>query len=161
MEHIIIKNNDMVLIIKSTVIFNLMNKGEIETGGILYGYKVSGREEYIITGNTPKQKKDICGKNYFLRKDKRHFIILKELWKKDKSIMYFGDWHYHPTNNVFASNDDLHTFSKLCTSCKTNSKYIINIIASRNEFEVFIYHKETVKCQLSKKIKFLFQKEDE
>ena len=129
-ENVIINFKLGVVIIEKDVLSSLKININKETGGVLYGFKLKENNEYVICGCTKKQNDDESSEYSFYRKDKKHFEIIKQLWLKDKTIMYLGDWHYHPAKYVNASNTDYESFKENCLSSKTNSKYMFNIITS-------------------------------
>lgn len=144
-ESVIISFDDIVLVIDKCVInqiLSVINNKPIETGGILYGSKLLKLEEYVISGNTFQQPKDVATYSNFERKDNNHFKLLKMNRRNDKSLMYFGDWHYHPVDYVSPSNTDLISFERNSKSCKTDSKYMFNIICSKKEFAIYIYDRQ-------------------
>lgn len=116
--------------------------GNQESGGVLFGFKVNEKEEYVICGWTLPQEKDSFSTASFSRNDEKHFDLIKEIWKEDKTTMYFGDWHFHPVDIVIPSNQDFSSFIKICKKSKTSSKHIINIIAAKKELVMFVYNKK-------------------
>lgn len=62
-ESVIISFDNIVLVIDKCVInqiLSVINNKPIETGGILYGSKLLKLEEYVISGNTFQQPKDVA-----------------------------------------------------------------------------------------------------
>ena len=112
-----------------------------ETGGVIYGFKIKDNNEYIISGFTDSQPGDQFDYSTFCRKDKIHFDIINEIRKNDFSIMYFGDWHFHPSNNSSPSKTDTKTFSKICQEVTTSSKYLVFIVFCRIDCTIIIYSK--------------------
>ena len=142
-ENATIDGGEFVIVLKGDVLdYFATLKGVQETGGVLYGFKISGREEYVISGWTTPQSEDVFSPCSFFRKDKRHFDLIKKLWSKDGTTMYFGDWHFHPVNKVVPSQQDYSSFAKVCKESKTSSKYIVNIIVAKQELVVFVYDKK-------------------
>jgi integrative and conjugative element protein (TIGR02256 family) len=144
-ENIIIKIDNITIIITDSVFNNLKKEsvGNIETGGTLYGFKLQRRNEYVISGLTTFQDNDIRTGYTFERKDLKHFDIINKEWEKDSSIMFLGDWHYHPSNNVNASWTDLTTFENLKKNSITSSKIICNIITCKNYFVLYVNDKKS------------------
>lgn len=147
MENVIVKIENITIIISENVLISLKKEsvGKIETGGTLFGFKLKDRNEYIISGVTffqPKDKKFNFG---FERNDERHFEIINDMWKKDGSTMFLGDWHYHPTNEVSPSKRDLLTFNDLSESSFSSSKILCNIITCNDYFVIYVIEKKSRK----------------
>jgi len=81
------------------------NAKGIETGGILVGVRLMN-DDIIITHATSPGPKAIKSK-YSFQKDFDYTLrIMKMLYRK-YSVIYLGEWHKHPTNNVNYSCADL------------------------------------------------------
>ena len=155
MENLIIKKDELVIVIDSKVLCDFISiNSSNETGGVLYGFKVKDMEEYIISGCTFPQENDIRTYSTFQRIDSKHFKIVNDFWKDDKCTMYFGDWHFHPVDYVYPSKQDHDSFEMLCKKTKTSSKYIINIIVSKKELRLFVFLKKGSKQILEQKYLF-------
>lgn len=144
--NLIIEKDKKTFVVDEKVILDLKNiDSNLETGGVLYGYKVRDKEEYIVLGCTFSQPTDIKTNYTFQRNDPNHFKIINDIWKHDNATMYYGDWHFHPVNIVSPSSQDLKSFIKICEKNNTSSKYIINIITARKELRIYIYDKRKKK----------------
>lgn len=158
MGNLIIKKRKIVFVLDSSLISQYADlNASIETGGILFGFKVKDKEEYVITECTFPQEKDIATAFSFQRLDDKHFVILKEKWLADNTTFYFGDWHFHPTETAVPSWQDKMSFYDLCVQAKTSSKYMVNIITAKNEMYIAIFNRKKKKlfCQF----KYLFKGE--
>lgn len=146
MENIVVNYKNLSIVVLGVVmdkIKNYIQTSLLETGGILYGFKIKEKEEYIISGFTKKQDLDKVSKCSYNRLDPMHFILIKEYWKNDKSIMYLGDWHYHPVNYIVPSQTDYQTFENISKESVTSSKYLFYIIISEDEFGLYVYEKRS------------------
>ena len=147
MENIVLKSKKISIVIVGTVLekilANIKNK-VLETGGILYGFKIKENDEYIISGITEQQEIDKATCCSYNRLDPNHLKIVNNLWKEDKTIRYLGDWHYHPIDFVLPSSTDYQTFKRNTKESKTDSKFLFYIIAGKQELKLFIY---TKKCE--------------
>lgn len=145
-----------VLFIENNVIdyFESINQAA-ETGGILIGYKLFERNEYVLSAYTKQQMDDNARFCDFERNSSKHFEILKSMWKENESLMYFGDWHFHPVDYVSPSSTDLKTFKKLCKNSVTSSKYMIFIIVAKKQFRVFIYDKKSARLLHDEKVEYV------
>lgn len=148
MENIVLTNKNISIVIKGKVLekilANIKNRS-LETGGILYGFKIKEKDEYILSGITEQQELDQVTCCSFNRLDSNHLKIVHNLWKEDKSIMYLGDWHYHPVDSVNPSGTDYQSFKRNTNESKTDSKFLFYIIVGKKEFELFIYEKKYAK----------------
>ena len=143
MENLTISQEGIVIVLDCEVLeFFMTLNSEHESGGVLYGSKVNEKEEYVVSGWTLPQKNDTFSAVSFCRNDKKHFDLINKKWRDDKTTMYFGDWHFHPVNDVAPSNQDYSSFVKICKESKTSSRYMINIIAAKQELIIFVYHKK-------------------
>lgn len=141
-DTVMIKFLDSILVIDEKPFYYLKhNDGKIENGGVLYGYKLLGKEEYIITGNTSKQIDDYASECSFIRNSSHHSEVINNLWINDNSIMYLGDWHSHPVDFVQLSSTDKKTFRKICKSCISSSKYLFFVVSAIKEMVIYIYER--------------------
>ena len=147
MENVIVKIENITIIISENVVECLKKEsiGNMETGGTVFGFKLKYHNEFIISGITLIQSEDKRTKFSFERKDEKHFEIINEVWKKDKSIMYIGDWHYHPSNDVYPSKRDFETFNDLRKCSFTSSKIFCNIITCKDYFIIYVFEKKSRK----------------
>lgn len=105
--------NDTILILSDTAIEKLrsfvqIKKHKNESGGVLFGKKISKKEEYILTDISEPTKQDKGSRYSFLRnKDSAQRIINKK-WKETRGEEnYIGEWHTHPEPNPKPSKTDL------------------------------------------------------
>lgn len=142
-EELIIKNDEISIILDINLISNLYRNlsDKNENGGVLYGYKLSEIEEYRICGFTCPFKKDIISSYTYHRLDQRHIKYIKDIWIKDKTTMYLGDWHSHPSEISIPSKTDENTWRKISVNSKTNSAILIFIIVSFKEMKIIVYNK--------------------
>lgn len=152
MENLIINKDQLVIVIDSKLLCDFLSiESNCESGGVLYGFKVKDKEEYIISGCTFPQIKDLSTYTTFQRNDSKHFKIVNDFWKENKYIMYFGDWHFHPVDYVYPSKQDYVSFNKICHKAHTSSKYIFNIIVSKKELHLFVFLKNSKKQVFNQK----------
>lgn len=148
MENIVLTSKKISIVIEGTVLEKILagikNKS-LETGGILYGFKIKETDEYILSGITEQQELDQVTFCSYNRLDPNHLKIVNNLWKEDKSIMYLGDWHYHPVDFITPSRTDYQTFKRNTKESKTDSKFLFYIIVGKQELEFFVYNKKTAK----------------
>lgn len=147
-ENIILTNKKISIVIEGKVLeeilINIKNK-VLETGGILYGFKLKENEEYILFGITEQQEIDKATYCSYNRLDPNHLNIVNNLWKENKAIRYLGDWHYHPVEFINPSSIDYQTFKKNTKESRTDSKFLFYIIVGKQEFKLFIYEKKSAK----------------
>ncbi len=147
-ENIVLTNKKISIVIEGKVLekilANIKNKS-LETGGILYGFKIKETDEYILSGITEQQELDKVTCCSYNRLDPNHLKIVNNLWKEDKSIMYLGDWHYHPVDFINPSRTDYQTFKRNAKESKTDSQFLFYIIVGKQEIKLFIYKKKCAK----------------
>lgn len=139
-----LKINDLTLVIEIELIKKMFSQVTMskESGGVIYGYKLKGLEEYRIVGITLPFDNDKTGRYSFDRSDSNHLEYVRKLWDKDKSIMYLGDWHSHPAEKSIASSLDSSTFIKISQKSITSSSYLIFAIVSKAEILITVYDKK-------------------
>ena len=86
-----------------------------EAGGILIG---SRRPPHIhVTACTTPFRRDKRSRFEFYRKDPRHVIAARQLWKNsNQKAYYLGDWHTHPVGKPRPSAVDHRAWGKLIKS---------------------------------------------
>ena len=68
-----------------------------EAGGILMGKENKSNENIIINHITVPMSEDKRKYNKFIRKDKRHVEVFKNLYRtSEETLRYIGEWHTHP-----------------------------------------------------------------
>ncbi|MCH5171565.1 MAG: Mov34/MPN/PAD-1 family protein [Erysipelotrichales bacterium] len=156
MENVVITYKRLSIVIKTDVIKSLfkVTNSHLESGGILYGFKIKEKNEYIISGITNQQYFDRVTSTSYSRLDPNHIEIVNSIWKCDNTTMYLGDWHFHPSDYVFPSSTDYNTFKNNSVKCKTSSKYLFYLIVGKKEIALYICEKEDGAIINSQKIYF-------
>lgn len=149
-EDIIINYEEYTVLINKEIFQKLLLKidKKKENGGVLFGYKIRDKEEYIISDFTEPFSKDIRKYAYFERKDPLHMKTINDLWIVDKKVMYFGDWHSHPIGKAIPSNTDLESWKKISRNAETSSNILIFILLAPDNQKIWLYNKkgETICC---------------
>ncbi|MDD5259590.1 MAG: ThiF family adenylyltransferase [bacterium] len=120
--------------------------GEIETGGVIIGYKNHNGDYVAVkcTGPGPKAKRT---KTMFIRDVE---FCQAEIERSAKELFdkgaYIGEWHYHPTGSNKPSAQDI----KSLTEIAQQKEYLIDnpisiIISPENELGITL-HDETGRC---------------
>ena len=117
---------------------NKKGKGK-EIGGMLYGYKLKGIEEYRVVDFTSPFSMDKCAPTNFYRKDKKHLEGIRKAHNKNVKIMYLGEWHSHPVNSVTPSSLDDNTWNKLSITSKTSANRLIFLIVTTSKVGYSFY----------------------
>lgn len=95
-----------------------------EAGGILIGKENKSNENIIINHITVPMTKDERKQNKFIRKDKRHIELFKNLYEKsDKTLRYIGEWHTHPEAIPNFSYIDLKNWEKISKDSKGDVEF--------------------------------------
>jgi len=78
-----------------------------ESGGILIGKKVNGREEYYLCDISEPSVMDRRSRFSFVRNKVSAQRIINKKWRESNGIEnYMGEWHTHPENKPTPSTTD-------------------------------------------------------
>jgi len=116
---------------------------DIETGGILVGKYIEENSTALIIDATPPPDDSLCECCTFKRGSKGLSTLLKSLWNKRERFFYIGEWHYHPTKQVYPSQTDLDQMVSISKDPNYECKEPIMVIVGKGENE-----KREVKCLL-------------
>lgn len=106
--------------------------GDIETGGILIGFKGKNNVVYICRATGPGPKA-VRRDNWFERDvEYCQNILCEEYAKYGEKCLYVGEWHYHPTGSNRPSNRDLISLTEISESENYLVMEPVMIIFSRN-----------------------------
>ena len=108
------------------VLFQYMQRGFFskESGGILIGKENKSNENIIINHITVPMPEDERKHNRFIRKDKEHIELFKNLYKKsNETLRYIGEWHTHPEAIPNFSYMDLKNWKKISKDSKSDINY--------------------------------------
>lgn len=95
-----------------------------ESGGILIGKENKSNKNIIINHITIPLFKDKRMHNRFVRKDKRHIELFKNLYiKSDETLRYIGEWHTHPEAIPSFSSIDLKNWKKISKKSNNDNNY--------------------------------------
>ena len=102
---------------------------ENESGGILFGQKIEGKNEYHIVGLTTPNKSDKSSRFSFVRNAKNAQKVISKKWKDTSGyVNYIGEWHTHPERNPKPSSIDLKTYETISLDGSSLYPISINII---------------------------------
>lgn len=100
-----------------------------EAGGILVGKENKSNKNIIVNHITVPMLEDKRKYNKFIRKDKKHVEIFKNLYKRSKeTLRYIGEWHTHPEAVPSFSSIDLNNWIKICKDSNYDNDYYHVII---------------------------------
>jgi len=109
-------NNLLLWIRKSegTTFVKMANKySPLENGGVLMGYFTPSKNEAVVTkpvGPGPEAEHSSHG---FCPDNRFHTEEIEETFRKDRRIIYIGDWHSHPNGNPNLSPRDKKTLKNI------------------------------------------------
>lgn len=113
-----------------------------EAGGLLLGFR--RKDHFEIIHATEPTKFDSRTRTHWIRSDKIHSDIAKQLWlKSNRQITYLGEWHTHPEKIPYPSGIDLGEWKKLSQECKYSGGYGM-IIVGIQELWCGICTKDTI-----------------
>lgn len=97
-----------------------------EAGGILVGKENKSNKNIIVNHITGPMLEDKRKYNKFIRKDKRHVEVFKNLYRtSEKTLRYIGEWHTHPEAIPNFSEIDLNNWKKISKGSNNNDYYHI------------------------------------
>lgn len=116
---------------------------DIETGGILVGKYVKENSTALVIDAMPPPDDSQCERCTFKRGSKGLNTLLRSLWNKRERLFYVGEWHYHPTKQVYPSQTDLDQMVSISKDPNYECKEPIMVIIGKGENE-----RREVKCLL-------------
>ncbi|MFZ5517392.1 MAG: ThiF family adenylyltransferase [Candidatus Zhuqueibacterota bacterium] len=122
------------------------DSGDVETGGVLVGYRNAGEEYVIVKASKPGQNA-IRTKVRFEKDEgycqKQLLDAFNELGEKG---LYLGEWHYHPSGGNEPSGLDIKSLTEIAAQENYRIDKPIMIILSRDlEYGITI-HDKNMKC---------------
>jgi integrative and conjugative element protein (TIGR02256 family) len=122
------------------------DSGDVETGGVLVGYRNAG-DEYIIVKASKPGPNAIRTKTRFEKDEgycqKQLLDVFNELGEKG---LYLGEWHYHPSGGNEPSGIDIKSLTEIAAQDNYRIDKPIMIILSRDlEYGITI-HDKNMKC---------------
>lgn len=116
------------------MLFLEQKEGLNESGGILLGKHNKKKHLYQITFFSKPNKKDNCGKYYFIRNKEAAQQVIDNKWKESLGIVnYLGEWHTHPCTNPYPSNTDLSLLKSIIEDKSNVWPNVIMIIIGQNK----------------------------
>lgn len=107
--------NKLSVFLKEDLLLELrefcIEKGNLETGGILVGMYDSDLQSAIITKVLGPPADSKHGRTTFVRGTKGVKKILDDLWKEGQ--YYLGEWHCHPKALPIASSQDINQMKRI------------------------------------------------
>ena len=116
---------------------------DIETGGILVGKYVKENSTALVIDAMPPPDDSLCERCSFKRGSKGLNTLLRSLWNKRERLFYVGEWHYHPTKQVYPSQTDLDQMVSISKDSNYECKEPIMVIIGKGEIK-----RREVKCLL-------------
>ena len=133
--------------------------GSNESGGILVGKKVVGKEEYCIEMITVPTEKDRSGKSFFVRNKKVAQKIINEKWQSSEGqINYVGEWHTHCCRSPIPSRTDHKLMQQIAKDGSSPFKHFFMIILGQDG-DVHISAVDSSKGTIVASINFNLQEE--
>lgn len=119
-----------------------------EAGGILIGKENKSNENIIINHTTVPMPKDEMKHNRFIRKDKGHIELFKNLYKEsDETLRYIGEWHTHPEAIPNFSCIDLKNWKKISKNSNSDNNYY-HIIVGYEAIRMWEMNNNTLQVRL-------------
>ena len=119
-----------------------------EAGGILVGKENKSNKNIIINHITVPMLEDKRKYNKFIRKDKKHVEVFKNLYKRSKKILrYIGEWHTHPEAIPNFSEIDLNNWKKISKESDNNTNYY-HIIVGYDAIKIWVIESEEYSAKL-------------
>ena len=119
-----------------------------EAGGILVGKENKSNKNIIINHITVPMLEDKRKYNKFIRKDKKHVEVFKNLYKRSKkTLRYIGEWHTHPEATPNFSEIDLNNWKKISKESDNNNNYY-HIIVGYDAIKIWVIESEEYSAKL-------------
>lgn len=119
-----------------------------EAGGILVGKENKSNKNIIINHITVPMLEDKRKYNKFIRKDKKHVEVFKNLYKRSKkTLRYIGEWHTHPEAIPNFSEIDLNNWKKISKESDNNNNYY-HIIVGYDAIKIWVIESEEYSAKL-------------
>lgn len=123
-----------------------------ESGGVLLGYRILGKNEIMIDDISLPDKYDERSLIKFIRKSVSHIIKINS--SNEKKSFCIGNWHTHPCCNPVPSSIDLKTWKEELMKCSSTFGFQVFIICAIDGFDIWVGKEKTgkiVKCIECKK----------
>lgn len=105
----------------------------LETGGILVGRYSNDRSLAVVGEATPPPSDSRRGRSWFVRGVNGLRDMLHKRWSAKDRTHYVGEWHYHPTDHVEPSDDDIAQMIEISLAKKYDCKEpLLLILGARN-----------------------------
>jgi len=105
----------------------------VEHGGIIVGKLEPDKKQILITDITFPQEDDICKAFSFCRLEKKHQLIMDNLWKESQfTKTYLGEWHTHNEKNPMPSMVDKRNWHNIIKRDKNSDWLFFIIVGTRN-----------------------------
>ena len=86
--------------------------------------------------------------NKFIRKDKRHVEVFKNLYRtSEETLRYIGEWHTHPEAIPNFSEIDLNNWEKISKESDNNNNYY-HIIVGYDAIKIWVIESEEYSTKL-------------
>mgnify|MGYP000845146176 CR=1 FL=1 len=119
-----------------------------EAGGILVGKENKSNKNIIVNHITVPMLEDKRKYNKFIRKDKRHVEVFKNLYRRSKkTLRYIGEWHTHPEAIPNFSEIDLNNWKKISKESDSNNNYY-HIIVGYDAIKIWVIESEEYSTKL-------------
>ncbi len=123
-----------------------LESGDVETGGVLVGYRDAGDEYVILSASKPGP--NAVRTNTRFEKDEEYCQkqLLDAFNEFGEKGLYLGEWHYHPSGGNEPSGLDIKSLTEIAAQDNYRIDKPIMIILSRDlEYGITI-HDKNMKC---------------
>jgi integrative and conjugative element protein (TIGR02256 family) len=120
--------------------------GDVETGGVLLGYRNAG-DEYVIVRASKPGPNAVRTKTLF-EKDEEYCqkLLLDAFNELGEKGLYLGEWHYHPLGGNEPSGRDIKSLTEIATQDNYRIDKPIMVILSRTLEYAITIHDKNGKC---------------
>lgn len=106
-----------------------------EAGGVLLGTHKGS--DVLIVGFTTPTKSDKRSRYGFSRSNSAHSSLIEAAFKASTGrVDYVGEWHTHPENHPFPSNQDLKMMASQFGNLNLNPHPLVSIIVGRKSITI-------------------------
>ena len=111
------------------------------------GKENKSNKNIIVNHITGPMLEDKRKYNKFIRKDKRHVEVFKNLYRtSEKTLRYIGEWHTHPEAIPNFSEIDLNNWKKISKGSNNNDYY--HIIVGYEAIRIWVMESKEYSTEL-------------
>ena len=135
--------------LSEVAIKNMLNSRQLdssadEAGGMLIGRLIVGTKDVVIDEITMPTKRDHRGRYLFMRSRWPAQKLINDVWKSSNGTLnYLGEWHTHPEDNPFPSQQDSKNWHKISKTAFYHQGFLLFLIVGRQTITAWEVEKKS------------------